>query len=100
MSISKLDMFTTIEGMQRNRDDLVEARLKIDDPEEQERHYVMTEMVRPLIDAKIISGWAEQHGSGKPFPVLTIEQDGKRYNLIISADDEMNEGGRILIDPA
>lgn len=97
--LDKKDTFTTIEGMQRNRDELVQARIKINDTEEQERHYIMTEMVRPLIDAVIVGGIVEQHGSGKPFPVLYVEQEGKRYTLVISADDEMNEGGRIMINP-
>jgi hypothetical protein len=98
--LSKLDTFTTIEGMQQNRDELVKARINIKDRDEQERHYIMTEMVRPLIDAVIVGGVVEQHGTGKPFPVLYVEQGGKRYTLVISADDEMNEGGRVLIDPA
>lgn len=97
--LSKLDTFTTIEGMQQNRDELVKARLKITDRNEQERHYIMTEMVRPLIDAVIVGGIVEQHGNGNPFPVLYVEQNGKRYTLVISADDEMNEGGRILVEP-
>jgi hypothetical protein len=31
-------------------------------------------------------------------PVLFVEQGGKRYSLVISSDDEANDGGRIFVE--
>ena len=63
-------------------------------------HYLFTEMVHPLIGATIFGGVVIGDGStDEPFmPVLFVEQNGKTFSLIISSDDECNDGGRILIE--
>lgn len=63
-------------------------------------HYLYTEMVHPLIGATIKGGLVMGDGSpDEPFmPVLFVEQNGKAYSLVISADDECNDGGRVLIE--
>jgi hypothetical protein len=69
-------------------------------PEDKQFHYLVSEMVEPLKGAVITGG--KVIGDGSPeephMPVLYVEQDGKRYTLVISSDDEMNDGGRILIE--
>jgi ribulose-5-phosphate 4-epimerase/fuculose-1-phosphate aldolase len=69
-------------------------------PEDREFHYLMSEMVEPLIGATIKGGAVI--GDGSPefphMPVLFIEQNGERYSVVISSDDEGNDGGRIMIE--
>lgn len=68
---------------------------------ESEIKYINDEMINPLIgwtvtggviDANITKGW------GQPFPILIFEKDGEKRYVTITADDEWNEGGRIMID--
>ena len=65
-----------------------------------EAHYLETEMVEPLIGAVITGGVVIGDGSPEEphVPVLFVMQGGKKYSVIISSDDEMNDGGRIMID--
>ena len=81
------------------RNKLVAERQKMSDDAAQ-AHYLFTEMVHPLIGATIKGGVVIGDGSAEePFmPVLFVEQNGKAFSLIISSDDECNDGGRILIE--
>ena len=66
---------------------------------EHEAHYLSTEMVEPLIGAVITGGVVIGDGVEDPLiPVLFVEQGGKKYSVIISSDDEVNDGGRILFE--
>ena len=69
-------------------------------PEDRDFHYLMSEMVEPLIGAVITGGVVIGDGSSEEphVPVLFVMQGGKKYSVIISSDDEMNDGGRIMID--
>ena len=69
-------------------------------PEDRDFHYLMSEMVEPLIGATIKGGVVIGNGSPEEplTPVLFVEQNGKAFSLIISSDDECNDGGRILIE--
>jgi hypothetical protein len=87
-----------IEQLLANHSELLAQRDGLDWGASQ-RHYLRTEMVEPLIGAKIIGGTVLGDGGADPYiPVLFIEQNGKRYSLIISSDDEMNDGGRIFVE--
>ena len=67
--------------------------------EQHEVHYLMTEMVKPLIGAVITGGTVIGDGEEDPLiPVLFVEQGGKKFSVIISSDDEVNDGGRILFE--
>ena len=66
--------------------------------EESEAHYIQTEMIEPLIGGEIIGGFVHESDEAAPFPVLQVKVKGKVYKMIISMDDEMNGGGRILFD--
>lgn len=63
-------------------------------------HYLMSEMVEPLIGAVITGGVVIGNGSPEEphVPVLFVMQNGKKYSVIISSDDEVNDGGRILFE--
>jgi hypothetical protein len=63
-------------------------------------HYLTTEMIEPLIGAVITGGVVIGDGSPEEplVPVLFVIQDGKKYSVIISSDDEVNDGGRILFE--
>lgn len=70
---------------------------------EAEAAYIMKEMVEPLLGCKLIRGYvdsADLDGMpmfSNPFPVLVFQRpDGLEMHYIISADDECNEGGRLL----
>jgi hypothetical protein len=64
-----------------------------------EAHYLLTEMVKPLIGATITGGVVIGDGDVEPLtPVLFVEQGGKKYSVIILSDDEGNDGGRIIFD--
>jgi hypothetical protein len=67
---------------------------------EHEAHYLSTEMVEPLIGAVITGGVVIGDGSSEDplVPVLFVEQGGKKFSVIISSDDEVNDGGRILFE--
>ena len=67
--------------------------------EDQDFHYLMSEMVEPLVGAVITGGVVIGDGVDDPLiPVLFVEQGGKKYSVIISSDDEINDGGRILFE--
>ena len=66
--------------------------------EESEAHYIQTEMIEPLIGGVILGGFVHEGDDFPPFPVLTVMVKGKVYNVIISMDDEMNGGGRLIIE--
>jgi hypothetical protein len=88
----------TIAQLLNNRLELIAQRDGLDWDASQ-RHYLRTEMVEPLIGAKIIGGTVLGDGGADPYmPVLFVEQNGKRYSLVISSDDEMNDGGRIFVE--
>ena len=67
---------------------------------EHDAHYLATEMIEPLVGAVITGGVVIGDGSpDEPLtPVLFVLQGGKAFSLIISSDDECNDGGRILIE--
>jgi hypothetical protein len=80
-----------------DHDALVKEREKLL-PEDAEFHYIMSEMIEPLIGGEIIGGFVHESDEAAPFPVLQVKVKGKVYKVIISMDDEMNGGGRILFD--
>ena len=80
-----------------DHDALVQERAKLL-PEDREFHYVMSEMIEPLIGGVILGGFVHEGDDFPPFPVLTVMVKGKVYNVIISMDDEMNGGGRLIIE--
>lgn len=82
-----------------NRDALVAERKPMSS-DTAHAHYLFTEMVHPLIGAKITGGLVMREGDDGElmYPVLFVEQNGKCYSLVISADDEMNDGGRIIME--
>lgn len=62
-------------------------------------HYLTTEMIEPLVGAVITGGVVIGDGNEEPLvPVLFVEQGGKKFSVIISSDDEINDGGRILFE--
>lgn len=64
-----------------------------------EAHYFTTEMIEPLVGAVITGGVVIGDGVEDPLiPVLFVEQGGKKFSVIISSDDEVNDGGRILFE--
>ena len=68
-------------------------------PEDREVHYLMSEMIEPLRGGVILGGFVHEGDDYfPPFPVLSVMVKGKVYNVIISADDEMNGGGRLIIE--
>lgn len=67
---------------------------------EHDAHYLTTEMIEPLVGAVITGGVVIGDGSSEDplVPVLFVEQGGKKFSVIISSDDEMNDGGRIVFE--
>lgn len=61
--------------------------------EESETHYIKTEMLDPLVGGVIVGGFVDSD-----FPVLRVMVKGKVYQVVVSMDDEMNGGGRLMID--
>lgn len=79
-------------------DALVKERAKLL-PEDREFHYLMSEMIEPLTGGVILGGFVHEGDDYfPPFPVLRVMVKGKVYNVVISADDEMNGGGRLIIE--
>jgi len=65
--------------------------------------YITKEMIDPLIGCKVVRGYIDREDMdgmsvfANPFPVLVFQrEDGLEMHYIISADDECNEGGRLL----
>lgn len=68
-------------------------------PEDREFHYIMSEMIEPLRGGVILGGFVHEGDEFfPPFPVLSVMVKGKVYNVIVSMDDEMNGGGRLIIE--
>jgi hypothetical protein len=70
-------------------------------PEDREFHYLMSEMIEPLVGGVIIGGFVQEADESEgftPFPVLRVMIKGKVYQVVVSMDDEMNGGGRLMID--
>lgn len=63
--------------------------------EESERHYIKTEMIDPLTGGVILGGYVDT-ASGINIPVLRVMVKGKVYQVIVAADDEVNDGGRLM----
>ena len=62
-------------------------------------HYLTTEMIEPLVGAVITGGVVIGDGDEEPLvPVLFVMQGGKKFSVIISSDDECNDGGRLLFE--
>lgn len=79
-------------------DALVKERAKLL-AEDREFHYLMSEMIEPLTGGVILGGFVHEGDDYfPPFPVLRVMVKGKVYNVVISADDEMNGGGRLIIE--
>jgi hypothetical protein len=66
--------------------------------EESERHYLQTEMIDPLDGGLILGGYVD-NDCGFNIPVLRIMVKGKIYQVVVAADDEINDGGRLMIYP-
>lgn len=72
-------------------------------PEDREFHYISSEMLEPLIGSYIVGGRVEEDefGGFPPFPVLIVQDPhGDKWEVIVSADDEQNGGGRLIIQEA
>jgi len=84
---------------QAKRGELIDERRGLL-PEDRDFHYLMSEMVEPLIGSVITGGVVIGDGSPEEphVPVLFVMQNGRKYSVIISSDDEINDGGRILIE--
>jgi hypothetical protein len=70
---------------------------------EEEEAYITKEMIDPLIGCKVVRGYVDRDDFdgqpifSNPFPVLVFQrEDGLEMHFAISADDECNEGGRLL----
>jgi hypothetical protein len=55
-------------------------------------------MVEPLVVGVILGGRVEEADGLTPFPVLRVMVKGQVYSVIVSQDDEMNGGGRLMIE--
>ena len=80
-----------------DHDALVKERATLP-PEDQEFHYISSEMVEPLIGGVIIGGRVEEADGLTPFPVLRVMVKGVVYSVVVSMDDEQNGGGRLMIE--
>ena len=80
-------------------DALVKERAKLL-PEDREFHYIMSEMIEPLRGGVILGGFIAEDDFGTHFPVLRVMIKGKVYEVVVSSDDERNDGGRLFIDEA
>lgn len=82
-----------------NHDALVKERQGLL-PEDREAHYIISEMIEPLIGGRIVGGRIDEdeYGDSLPFPVLFVEDiHGDKLEVIVSMDDEMNGGGRLIL---
>jgi hypothetical protein len=68
-----------------------------------ESAYIMKEMIEPLIGCTVVSGLVDGtdlDGTplfSNPFPTITFRKpDGTLIVMMVSADDECNEGGRLI----
>ena len=90
-----------------SQDEYINEYLKMekahDDYLKTESEYITKEMIEPLIGCKVIRGYVDQDNFegqpvfSHPFPVLVFQrEDGLEMHFVISADDECNQGGRLL----
>lgn len=66
--------------------------------EDQEFHYISSEMIEPLRGGVILGGRVEEADGLTPFPVLRVMVKGAVYSVVVSMDDEQNGGGRLIIE--
>lgn len=66
--------------------------------EERDEHYLQTEMIDPLIGGVILGGFVDT-ACGFNVPLLRVMIKGKVYQVLVTADDEINDGGRLMIYP-
>jgi hypothetical protein len=84
-------------GLLPDHDALVKERQGMT-REQSEQHYIRTEMLDPLMGGLIIGAGVDSV-DGCLFPRLAVRSPhGEVFSVIISADDEMNDGGRIMIE--
>lgn len=84
-------------GVLPDHDALVKEREKMSWDESQV-HYIQTEMLDPLMGGMVIGSGVEEIG-GAHYPRLSVRSiHGKVFSVIISSDDEMNDGGRLIIE--
>ena len=84
-------------GVLPDRDALVAERKGMS-PEESETHYIKTEMLNPLMGGLVIGASVEEF-DGIRFPRFSIRSPyGKVFSVLVSSDDEMNDGGRLMIE--
>lgn len=65
---------------------------------ESEKHYVRTEMLDPLVGGVILGGEVV-YEDDRIIPALRVMVKGRIYLVVIAADDELNDGGRLIIEP-
>jgi hypothetical protein len=65
--------------------------------------YITKEMLEPLLGCTVVAGWIDRSDLdgtplfSNPFPILTFRKpDGTNIVMMVSADDECNEGGRLI----
>jgi hypothetical protein len=70
---------------------------------EAEAAYIMKEMVDPILGCTVVSGLVDSSDMdgmpmfANPFPTITFRRpDGTLIVMMVSADDECNEGGRLI----
>jgi hypothetical protein len=70
---------------------------------EAEVAYIKKEMIEPLLGCTVIAGMVDDTDMdgtplfSNPFPVITFRKaDGTIISMMVSADDECNEGGRLI----
>ena len=69
-----------------------------------EKRYIMEEMINPLINFTVVGGTVDATDLddrpllSNPFPVIHLvnKETGESKLIMISQDDECNEGGRII----
>lgn len=79
-----------------NHDKLLEYRKALP-RDQQEPHYIMSEMIEPLVGGVILGGFISRDEDERCFPSLRVMLKGKVYYVAIVADDEENDGGRLHI---
>ena len=70
---------------------------------EAEEQYIIREMIEPLIGCTLERGLVDKSDLdgmpifSNPFPILVFRKpDGTTITMMVSADDECNEGGRLI----
>jgi hypothetical protein len=84
-------------GVLPDHDALVKERAGMS-RDESDAHYIRTEMLDPLMGGLVIGASVEEV-DGLRFPRLAVRSPyGKVFSVIVSSDDEMNDGGRLMIE--